>query len=199
VTADHARPRSVEFIGSFPDPLHPLDPALPEIAVIGRSNVGKSTLINAFVGQRVARTSRQPGKTQMMNVFRLPGWYLLDLPGYGFARVSKAERGRFRRLVDDVVGRRPRLSGVLWLLDVRHPPSADDLTMRSLLAEHGRPTIVALTKADKLSRSQQLTARRERARELEVPIDHLLLTSGARKLGIGELAERLDVVTGRPA
>jgi len=196
VTAADRQPTAVEFIGSFPDPSHPLAAPLPEVAVVGRSNVGKSTLINALVGQKVARTSRQPGKTQQMNVFRLPGWYLLDLPGYGFARVSKAERGRFRSLVKAVIGKRQALAAVLWLLDVRHPPSPDDLEIRDLLAEHARPTIVALTKADKLSRARQLAAQRARAAELELPLDHLVLTSGAKRLGLEDLRERLSAAIG---
>ena len=83
----------VEFVGSFPDPLVRLDPVLPEVAFIGRSNVGKSSLLNALVGRRsLARVSGTPGKTTLLNAYRLPTCYLVDLPGYGFARASKAAR-----------------------------------------------------------------------------------------------------------
>ncbi|MGH7560448.1 MAG: ribosome biogenesis GTP-binding protein YihA/YsxC, partial [Gemmatimonadales bacterium] len=141
----------VEFVGSFPDPFHPLEPAGPEILFLGRSNVGKSSLLNALLGRRVARVSATPGKTQYLNAFRAGAGYLVDLPGYGWARASHAERDRLRRLVRDVVTRRPGVSAVVWLLDIRHPPSADDRDMQELLVESGRPALVALTKGDKLA------------------------------------------------
>jgi len=152
--------------------------------------VGKSSLINALVGRRIARTSATPGKTQFLNVFRFPRFYLIDLPGYGYARTSLAERRRLRRLVEGVVRGRERLAGVVWLLDIRHPPSKDDLAMRELLAAWGRPAIVALTKADKLSRAQRLKAERERTAELGVGID-LVATSSTKGLGMVELVERV--------
>jgi GTP-binding protein len=181
----------VEFVGSFPDPRQRLAPALPEVLVIGRSNVGKSSLINAMVGRRIARTSATPGKTQHLNVFRFPSFYLIDLPGYGYAKLSLAERRRLRSLVQDTVAKRHRLATVLWLLDIRHPPSQDDLAMRDLLAEAKRETIVALTKADKLSRAGQTKAIRARAAELEVDLDDVVVTSAARGIGVAELGELL--------
>ncbi|MGQ0703392.1 MAG: ribosome biogenesis GTP-binding protein YihA/YsxC [Gemmatimonadales bacterium] len=182
----------VEFVGSFPDPLQPLDPSLPEFALLGRSNVGKSTLLNQLIGRRaLARVSRAPGKTTLLNVYRLPAGYLLDLPGYGYARRSKQERARFRKLVEATVTRRPGLTGIIWLLDIRHPPSRDDLTVRSLLERSGRPVLPVLTKADKLTRTQRAQAVRARAQELEVPADDLLVTSGATGLGIEDLRESI--------
>ena len=85
----------VSFVGSFPDPAVPLDPALPEVALVGRSNVGKSSLLNALVGRPgLARVSATPGKTTLLNVFRLPTFYLVDLPGYGFARATLLARAK---------------------------------------------------------------------------------------------------------
>lgn len=179
----------IEFVGSFPDPLHPLDPPLPEIAFVGRSNVGKSSLLNALVGKKgLAKVSGTPGKTQLMNAFRLPPCYFLDLPGYGFARTGKAARAGFRALLEGVVAKRPSLTGVVWLLDARHPPSKDDLAMRELLAVSGRPVLAVLTKADKLGRGGQQEALAARARELGMAPDELILTSGTTGLGMGELS-----------
>jgi GTP-binding protein len=182
----------VEFVGSFPDPLQPLDPPLPEIAFVGRSNVGKSSLLNALLGRKqLARVSATPGKTQLMNVFRLPPCYFLDLPGYGFAKTSKSAREGYRTLLEAVATQRPSLTGVVWLLDVRHPPSKDDLVIRELLAVSGRPVLAVLTKADKLGRGGQQEALATRARELGMAADELILTSGTTGLGMGELGESI--------
>jgi GTP-binding protein len=188
----------IEFVGSFPDPLQPLDPPLPEIAFVGRSNVGKSSLLNALVGRKqLARVSTTPGKTRLLNVFRLPPCYFLDLPGYGFARASKPARAAYRELLEGVIARRASLTGVVWLLDVRHPPSREDQTIRELLSETGRPVLAVLTKADKLSRAGLAAARRERAAELGMAADELLATSGRTGLGIEELGESiLEAVKG---
>jgi GTP-binding protein len=101
-----------------------LTPVLPEIAFSGRSNVGKSSLLNALVGRSgLARVSGTPGKTTLLNAFRLPDFYLIDLPGYGFARAGKQARASYRRLVERYLLERPSLAGGVWLLDVRHDPS----------------------------------------------------------------------------
>lgn len=189
----------IEFVGSFPDPLQPLSPTLPEIAFVGRSNVGKSSLLNALVGRKqLARVSSTPGKTQLMNVFRLPPCYFLDLPGYGFARTSKTARQAFRELLEGVVSRRPSLTGVVWLLDARHQPTEDDADLKALLAAGGPPVLAVLTKSDKLTKGEQVKALGARARELEMAADELLLTSATTGLGIEELGESiLNSVSGQ--
>ena len=182
----------VDFIGSFPDPRTHLDPPLPEIAFIGRSNVGKSSLLNALTGQKgLARVSSTPGKTQTMNVFRLPEFYLIDLPGYGFAHASKGARAGYRKLVDGYVKNRETLKGVVWLLDIRHEPSKDDYAFQELLAESEVPALPVLTKADKLGRQQQRVQARMIAAALGVGEEDVQVVSSDEGLGIAELGESI--------
>src|SRR5688572_8454406 len=116
------------FIGSFPNPMEVIEPVLPEIAFLGRSNVGKSSLLNALVGIKgLAKVSATPGKTQTMNVFKVHEgvpYYLVDLPGYGYAKTSKTNRASFATLIDGYLNRRLTVTGLVWLLDIRHDPSA---------------------------------------------------------------------------
>ncbi len=189
----------MEFVGSFPDPLVSLTPPLPEVAFIGRSNVGKSSLLNSLVGRPVARVSGTPGKTTLLNAYRLPSFYLVDLPGYGFARAGKSARAGYRALVTRYLRQRPTLSGVVWLLDIRHPPSADDREFQELLADSERPVLAVLTKADKLPRGQRAERVRMLARELALPDDQIQSTSSATGEGIAELAAALlHLADGQP-
>jgi GTP-binding protein len=180
----------IEFVGSWPDASTVLDPPLPEIAFVGRSNVGKSSLLNALVGKKgLARVSATPGKTRLMNVFRLPTFYLVDLPGYGYAKASQGERAGLRKLLDSYLSGRPHLTGVVWLLDIRHPPSDEDLVVQKVLIASGRPVLVVLTKGDKLARQARLRAAGSRARELGLERDDLVITSVTGGEGIADLAE----------
>ena len=180
------------FIGSFPRADVLLDPPLPEVAFVGRSNVGKSTLLNALVGRRIAKTSGTPGKTRALNVFLIDeSHYFLDLPGYGYARVGKAQRGAFRGLVKHTL-RRDRLQGVVWLLDIRHPLSAEDRAMQDALAEEETTRVLAaLTKGDKLSPGKRSTRERELRDELGLPDDQVVVTSAKTGEGIADLKEAI--------
>jgi GTP-binding protein len=183
----HIQP--IQFVGSFPDAQVRVEPELPEIAFIGRSNVGKSSLLNVLVGRPgLARVSGSPGKTTLLNFYRLPALYLVDLPGYGFARAGKGARAGYRKLVNDYLRTRSTLAGVVWLLDIRHQPSNDDLEMQQLLAGSGRPVLAVLTKADKLTRSALPARVRELAEALGLQQDQVEITSSHSKTGIVELA-----------
>jgi GTP-binding protein len=182
----------VEFVGSFPNAQVELDPVLPEIAFIGRSNVGKSSLLNALVGRPgLARISGTPGKTTLLNFYRLPQLYLVDLPGYGFARASKADRAGYRKLVTEYLRTRETLVGVVWLVDIRHEPSRDDIAMQELLIESGRPVLVTFTKTDKLTQSALRTRERELAASLGLRDDQVQPTSSHSGSGISQLAHSI--------
>ncbi|HTS88686.1 MAG TPA: ribosome biogenesis GTP-binding protein YihA/YsxC [Gemmatimonadales bacterium] len=184
----------VRFVGSFPDATHRLSPARPEIALLGRSNVGKSSLLNALLGRSLARVSGRPGRTAFINVFELPTLYLLDLPGYGFTRVSQGEQRRYQRLIQDVLVRRKTLTAVLWLLDIRHDPTREDLAHGDALAARGLPVLVALTKADKLPFAQRRRRLQALQAMLALPEEQLQLTSSTSGEGLGELGESLLAV-----
>ncbi len=184
----------VTFVGSFPDATVRLEPRLPEVALLGRSNVGKSSLLNALFGRRLAKVSNTPGRTALINVFRLTTLYLLDLPGYGFARVSHGERARYQRLVRGLVEKRTTLSGVLWLLDIRREPSAEDRAYADLVAERGIPLLVAVTKSDKLPLGQRRRRLRDLVQALGLPEEQVLLTSSQTGEGLDDLAGSLLAV-----
>lgn len=129
---------------------------LPEIAFVGRSNVGKSSMINVLVNRKnLARQSATPGKTRGLNFYRIDHrLYFVDLPGYGYARVSKAEKVFWGRMIETYLNTRNQLSLIIMLVDIRHTPSADDQTMYQWLFERKKPNLVVATKSDKISRGQ---------------------------------------------
>ena len=134
-------------------------PTLPEYAFIGRSNVGKSSLINMLMQRNgLAKTSSTPGKTQVINHFLVNDkWYLVDLPGYGYARVSKTSRAEWGKMINAYLRRRENLTCVLVLLDSRHAPQAIDLEFMAQLGTEGVPFVMVFTKTDKQSASQTRT------------------------------------------
>lgn len=188
-----------EYVTSLTRPDAPIPgPALPEIALAGRSNVGKSTLLNLLVGRRsLARASRTPGKTRALNVF---SWgdrcYLVDVPGYGWAKRGQAERAAWHELALGYVATRPGLAGVLWLLDIRRDPSPEDLDFRACLVARAVPTLVVLTKSDQVGRSKR--AERAEAIGAGTGMDgrEFLLTSARTREGAEELREAVLALLG---
>jgi len=167
--------------------------------------------LNALAGRRIAKVSGTPGKTRMLNVYVLGAGsgergagdrgdrsllpaprslYLLDLPGYGYARASQADRQAFRHLIRHVI-ERPRLAGVLWLLDIRREPSDDDCTMQELFAERETPVLAALTKSDAVARAGRARRERELRETLELANDQVIVTSAREREGIEELREAI--------
>ncbi|SMF89281.1 GTP-binding protein [Paenibacillus uliginis N3/975] len=145
-----------EFVISAVGPdQYPVD-ALPEIALAGRSNVGKSSLINRMLSRKnLARTSSTPGKTQQLNYYRAnDDLYLVDFPGYGYAKVSKTQRAAFGEMIERYLLNREELKLVLLVVDLRHPPSKDDIIMYDWLQYYDRDVCVVATKADKIPRSR---------------------------------------------
>ena len=172
--------------------------------------MGKSSLLNALASRRVAKTSGTPGKTRMLNVYLLGAGsreryspmqgqeplpaprslYVLDLPGYGYSRASQPDRRAFRLLITHAMAR-PRLAGVLWLLDMRREPSTDDRAMQELFAERETRVLAALTKSDKLSRTERPRRESELREALGLDEDQVIVTSAREQEGILELTEAI--------
>lgn len=143
--------------------------------------------------RQLAKTSRTPGKTRLANVFTVDDrLHLVDLPGYGYARVSKGMQHGFHRLLTDYIARRASLAGVVWLLDLRHPPSRDDLAMGERLGQRGVPVLAALTKADKIPRGRRPVRVAAIRRALELGDDQMVVTSAKTNEGIEELWQAVE-------
>lgn len=175
--------------------------ALPEVAFIGRSNVGKSSLLNMLVRRKaIARVSRTPGRTQEVNFFQVNNdLVLVDLPGYGYARVSKTKRHSWQPLIDGYLRMTSQLRGIVLLLDIRRDPNAEDLAMLDYLADLEIPTLVVITKVDKLGNAQ----RRERLKAvidtIEVDESQVIASSAHTGQGRNELAEAVASLVSQPA
>jgi len=182
---------TAEFVGAIARPGQPSPERLPQVAIAGRSNVGKSTLLNRLVGRKsLARTSKQPGRTQEINFFRIDDRFLLvDLPGYGFARVPREVRDRWGPLIESYLSGTEELLGVVLLVDARRGITGDDERMLDYLSRTGLPTLVALTKIDKLNRSGRAAASAKVREALEVDDEQLVVTSARTGEGVATLWE----------
>ena len=150
--------KNAEFVISAVGPKQYPTDNLPEIALSGRSNVGKSSMINKFINRKnLARTSSKPGKTQTLNYYKVnDDFYFVDLTGYGFAQVSQAEKDKWAKFIDAYLAKRENLCGVIQLVDLRHPPSKDDINMYEWLMHMHKDVLIVATKCDKISKGQWL-------------------------------------------
>ena len=177
------------FAGSAAGPAQFPRDGLPEVAFLGRSNVGKSSLLNALSGQKdLARVSAQPGRTRLVNFFRVDDeLYFVDLPGYGYARAPAAEREGWERLVTSYLLGRDPLALCLFLVDPRHEAQDSDEMLRDFLDRHGLPRVVAATKADKLGRGEVSRRRQEIRRGVGSSALDVIPVSARTGDGIDEL------------
>ena len=172
---------------------------LPEYAFIGRSNVGKSSLINMLTARKgLAMTSQKPGKTQLINHFIInDAWYLVDLPGYGYARLGKDSRDSLRRMIEDYVLERKQLVLLFVLLDCRHEPQKIDLEFIQWLGEEGVPFALVFTKADKLSKGRlaaNVEAYKAKLREEWEELPPIFVTSSEERMGRDELLSYIEEI-----
>lgn len=169
---------------------------LPEIALSGRSNVGKSSLINTLLNRKnLARTSSQPGKTQTLNFYLVNDeFYLVDVPGYGYARVSQKKRQEFGEMIQDYLETRPNLKGLVILIDSRHEPTKDDIAMYNYAQYLNLPILVVCTKIDKIKRSQVNKVMSRLKKNIDLNYDHVtvLTFSSVTKLHIAELGNWIE-------
>lgn len=168
------------------------DTGYPEIALCGRSNVGKSSLINSMLQRKnLARTSGQPGKTQELNYYEVATdegfFYLVDFPGYGFAKVSKKAREGWQKIIDAYLYQRVALCLVVQVVDIRHKPSSEDVAMLQKLMAAERPTLVVATKADKIAKGKVKQHLNEIAKAMDISVEAILPFSSLDKRGVEDL------------
>ncbi len=166
---------------------------LPEVVVVGRSNVGKSSFINAMTGKKkLAYVGSTPGKTQLLNFFDIDSqWMLVDVPGYGYAKLSQAQLKKLGKMMDDYFGERENIACVISLIDARHAPSEDDLDMIDYFRETGRKIIVGATKIDKVPKTKRLAALKTISRDLQLPLKNIYPISSVEKTGLDEIYQAI--------
>ncbi|NLB90187.1 MAG: YihA family ribosome biogenesis GTP-binding protein [Clostridiales bacterium] len=182
--------RSLSAYGEFPEK------GLPQIAVVGKSNVGKSSLINCLTRRnKLAKTSSTPGKTRLINIFLLNDmFHLVDLPGYGYAKVSKQERYKWGEMMEEYFSKSAELLQVFHLVDMRHPPTKDDIQMNQYLRAYQIPFTVITTKSDKISRGQWQKHLAPIYRELLVQPWEVIPFSSENREGREKLLEKIEEI-----
>lgn len=189
--------KTAEFVISNSDYRICPAPKMPEYAFIGRSNVGKSSLINALVNHRnLAKTSGKPGKTQLINHFLInKEWYLVDLPGFGYAKIPKSLRAQFHDMISNYLTNRTNLMCLFVLVDSRHKPQAIDQEFMEWLAEKEIPFVIIFTKADKLGKialNKQIEAYKSEMQKEWEELPETFVTSAEKKMGTQEIADYIE-------
>ena len=189
--------RSATFVISNSDVAKCPNSHLPEYAFIGRSNVGKSSLINALCNKKnLAKTSSRPGKTQLINHFLInKEWYLVDLPGFGYAKIPKSLRAQFHDMISNYLTNRTNLMCLFVLVDSRHKPQAIDQEFMQWLAEKGIPFVLVFTKADKLGKvalNKQIEAYKSEMQKEWEELPETFVTSAEKKMGTQEIADYIE-------
>lgn len=191
--------KTAEYVISNSDVRQCPDGNLPEYAFIGRSNVGKSSLINMLTGRKgLAKTSSMPGKTLLINHFLINGsWYIVDLPGYGYAKRGKDMRDKLRRMIEGYVGQREQMTNLFVLIDSRHAPQKIDLEFMQWLGENGVPFSIVFTKMDKIGKvvgMKNVEAYKKILQQSWEELPPVFLTSSEDKRGREELLDYIDSV-----
>ncbi|MBQ8291024.1 MAG: YihA family ribosome biogenesis GTP-binding protein [Clostridia bacterium] len=187
--------KNATFITSAAKAEQFIKPNKPMIAVCGKSNVGKSSFINMLAGRKkLAKTSSEPGRTRLVNYFDFGEFILADLPGYGFAKVSKAEKAKWAQTLDKFFAQKENISHVFMLVDARHDPTEDDVQMMQFLHYHTLPFTVTLTKADKLSRMKLKEHIKAIAADLYLGVENLLATSAETNYGKNDVLAKIKSV-----
>ena len=188
-----------KFVITVADGNKLLETEFPEFAFVGRSNVGKSTLINALTNRnKLAKASSTPGKTKHVNYFLINNnFYIVDLPGYGYHKASKADAKRWRALIEDYLTASVQLKCVFVLMDIRHKPSEQDKQMLTFLNYYKTPYVIIATKGDKLSQAQRGNYVSKLAQEVGLTKKDILTTSSSKKLGMDLIANKMDQFMGQ--